>query len=225
MSATSRLALLLTTFFLGCALLLSRDAVAHPHVWVTYETTVLYDKETIIGFDHVWTFDDMYTQMAIEGLDKNGDGKYSREELAELADVNMQGLKDFDYFTFAKLGDKDLKISGPKDHWLEHDGKMLRLHFRLLLEQPVLAEAKGFTFAVYDPSFFIAFEPEQTDAVKLAAGAPAGCKAVINEPRPDQNSDDLKQKLLNDAFAQQLGQTTNIGGGFTKTISVHCAKS
>lgn len=225
MNAALRTAFLITGLVLGSASLLSRPAAAHPHVWVTYETTVVYDNGSIIGFDHVWTFDDMYTQMAIEGLDKNSDGTYSREELAELADVNMQGLKDFDYFTFAKLSDKDLKISGPKDHWLEHNGKMLRLHFRLLLDQPVLADASGFSFAIYDPSFFIAFEPEQTDAVKLAAGAPSGCKAVVNEPKPDQNSDDLKQKLLNDAFAQELGQTSNIGGGFTKTISIQCGKS
>lgn len=200
-------------------------ASAHPHVWVTYETTVVYDKGSIIGFDHVWTFDDAYTEMAIEGLDKNGDGKYSREELAELADVNMQGLKDFDYFTYAKLGDKDLKIAGPKEHWLVHNGKIMSLHFRLLLETPVPDTAKNFSFAVYDPSFFIAFEPEQTNAAKLAAGAPAGCKAVIKDPVPEENDEDLKQKLLNDAFAQKLGQTTNIGGGFTKTISVECGKS
>ncbi|MEQ1717665.1 MAG: DUF1007 family protein [Hyphomicrobium sp.] len=220
----SRLATLtiLTTLL---AMAPAAPAAAHPHVWVTYETTVVYDKGALIGFDHVWTFDDMYTSMAVQGLDKDGDGAYSRAELAELAEVNMQGLKDFDYFTYAKLGTTDVKISGPKDAWLEHKNGILSLHFRLPLEQPVLAEAEGFTFAVYDPSFFIAFEPEKTDAIKLAAGAPQGCKAAIVEPKPDANSEELKAQLLNDAFAQQLGQTTNIGGGFTKTISVTCAKS
>ena len=33
--------------------------------------------------------------MAVEGLDTNKDGKYSREELAELAKVNVTSLKDF----------------------------------------------------------------------------------------------------------------------------------
>lgn len=200
-------------------------AAAHPHVWVTYETTVAYENGSVVGFDHVWTFDDMYTTMAVEGLDKNGDGKYSREELAELADVNMQGLKDFDYFTFAKLGTTDLKLAPPKDAWLEHTGQVLRLHFRVPLAQPVLADAKGFSFAIYDPSFFIAFEPEQTGAVKLSAGAPDGCKAVMDAPPSDENAEELKRKLLDDAFAQQLGQSTNIGGGFTKTISIVCGHS
>lgn len=205
---------------------LAPHAMAHPHVWVTYESTVVYEKGSVIGFDHVWTFDDMYTQMAIEGLDKDNDGKYTREELAELAQVNIEGLKDFDYFTYAKLGETALKNAGPKDAWLEYTNGMLRLHFRVELAQPVLAEAEGFTFSVYDPSFFIAFEPEKDNAIKIAEGAPAGCKAAIIEPKPSEtNSEDLKQQLLNDAFAQELGQTTNIGGNFTKTISVSCAKS
>lgn len=224
MHMSHRRAVMLAAAALSLASL--QQAAAHPHVWVTYESTVVYDKGSIIGLDHVWTFDDMYTQMAIEGLDKNNDGTYSREELAELTDVNMQGLKDFDYFTFAKLGETAVKNAGPKDAWLEYANGMLRLHFRIELEQPVLAEAEGFTFSVYDPSFFIAFEPEKDNAIKIAEGAPAGCKAVIVEPKPTEtNSDDLKQQLLNDAFAQELGQTTNIGGSFTKTVSVSCGKS
>ena len=209
-----------------CALALSAlPALAHPHVWVTYQTTLVYEGGSLAGFDHVWTFDDMYTAMAVQGLDKNGDGNYTREELAELAEVNMQGLKDFDYFTYAKLGSAGVKIAGPKDAWLEYSNNILKLHFRLTLETPVLAEAEGFTVAVYDPSFFIAFEPEKADPVKLAEGAPEGCKAGFIVPKSDASSEELKAKLLNDAFAKELGQTMDVGSGFSKTISVSCAKS
>ena len=205
--------------------LLASAASAHPHVWVTYEATIVYDKGAISGLDHVWTFDDMYTVMAVEGLDKNKDGKYDREELAELAKVNMEGLKDFDYFTYARLGQTDLKFAPPQDAWLEHTNGILRLHFRMPLSQPVLAEADGFTFSIYDPSFFIAFDPEPANPVKLADGAPKGCKIGFLEPKKEANSEELKAQLLNDAFAQQLGQTTNIGAGFTRTVAVRCAKS
>lgn len=200
-------------------------AQAHPHVWITYETTVAYENGAVSGFDHVWTFDDMYTAMAIQGLDKNGDGVYSREELAELAEINMQGLKDFDYFTFAKIGTVEQKLAPPKDAWLEHKNGILTLHFRLPLEKPIPAETKDITFAVYDPTFFIAFEPEKTDPIKLAATAPQGCRTSIQQPKSDAATDDLKAQLLNDAFAQELGQSTNIGFGFTPTISISCEKS
>ena len=196
-------------------------ASAHPHVWVTYETTVVYENGAVTGVEHTWTFDDMYTAMAVEGLDKNHDGIYDRDELAELAKVNMDGLKDFDYFTFARLGASSLKFSGPSDAWLEHTNGVLHLHFKLALATPVLADAEGLTFSVYDPTFFIAFEPEKKDALKLS-GAPAGCAASFEDPNASKNAADTKK--LGDALAQQLGgQGMNLGQ--TPTVLVTCKKS
>lgn len=197
-------------------------AFAHPHVWVSVKTTVVYENASITGLRHAWTFDDMYAQMAIEGLDKNGDGKYDREELAELAKINMEGLKDFDYFTFARLSTQDLKFATPTDAWLEYTNNLLTLHFTLPLDQPVLAEAQGFTFQVYDPTFFIAFDMAKDDPVKLSEQAPQGCKAAIDAPK--DGNDQAQQ--LSDAFSEQLGEAAaNIGGSMARTVSVTCARS
>jgi ABC-type uncharacterized transport system substrate-binding protein len=95
-------------------------ARAHPHVWVTTETTVLYENGTIIGLRQKWSFDDFYTAMALQGLDTNNDGVYDRGELVELAKVNMDGLKEFGYFTTVKLSTEKLTFGAPKDFWLEH---------------------------------------------------------------------------------------------------------
>lgn len=221
-------------------------ANAHPHVWVTSEATVLYANGTTTGIQQAWTFDEMYTAQAIEGLDKNGDGKYDRQELQELAQVNIDGLKEFDYFTFAKLGDTPLKFKPPvDDYWLSYTDKgILTLHFTLPLEQPISADATGFNFAVYDASFFIAFDLAEKDPVKLGAGAPAGCKAAIHEP---DDTEDIQR--LNDAFSNALGAGTSgatgggapgdgpmsgvkTGGGVSaglspvgKTVVIQCAKS
>lgn len=201
-------------------------ARAHPHVWVTYETTIIYNQGAITGVGHVWTFDDMYTAMAVQGLDKNNDGKYDREELAELAKVNMDGLKDFDYFTFAKLGSTQLKLSPPQDAWLEHSNGILRLHFMLPLAQPVLADAEGFNFSIDDPSFFIAFEPEKTEALKLAS-APDGCTAAFVEPSADKAAADAAK--LGDAMAQELGKlmpdAAALNFSSAKTVTVSCKTS
>ena len=196
-------------------------ALAHPHMWVTYEMTVDYDQGTVTGVDHVWTFDDAYTAMALEGLDKNNDGKYDQSELGELLKVNMDGLKDFNYFTVAKLGSAELSFSPPTAAHLEYTNGILRLYFHLPLAKPVLADADGLSFAVFDPSYFIAFEPEKTDAVKLAA-APQGCTATIIDP--DATKNDEQAKRLGDAMAQQFGGAA-IGFGSYKTVAVSCKKS
>jgi ABC-type uncharacterized transport system substrate-binding protein len=170
---------------------------------------VLYTNGTITGTSRR-TFDEIYTATAIEGLDTNGDGKYDRKELSELAKVNIDGLKEFDYFTFAKLGDTPLKFKPPvDDYWLSYTDKgILTLHFTLPLEQPLSADATGFNFAIYDASFFIAFDLAANDPVKLGAGAPAGCKAAIHEP---DDTDDIQR--LNDAFSNALEAPAADGGG------------
>jgi ABC-type uncharacterized transport system substrate-binding protein len=204
------------------ALALAGNAQAHPHVWVTMKETVLYDKATITGLQQAWTFDELYTQQAIEGLDKNGDGKYDREELKELAQVNIDGLKEFSYFTFAKLGGTELKFKPPIDYWLDYSDKsILTLHFTLPLEQPVSAEAPGFNFAVFDSSYFIAFDFAEADPVKLGANAPAGCKTTIHEPPEDADT-----QKLNDAFAGAMSPegSVNLGSG-GKTVAIECARS
>jgi hypothetical protein len=60
----------------------------------------LAPNHQITGIRQAWTFDEFYTAMAVEGLDTNKDGVYSKEELAPLAKVNVESLKEFDYFTF-----------------------------------------------------------------------------------------------------------------------------
>lgn len=197
-----------------------QSAAAHPHVWVSVETTVVYDKGAISGFRHRWTFDELYTTMAVQGLDANNDGAYDRKELSELAQVNIDGLKDFDYFTQAKLGTQALKIGAPKDYWLEYKDGVLSLNFVLPLAQPVLAEADGFSFAVSDPSYFIAFDLAKEQPIRLSEGAPAGCQANIVAAEQDK----AELERLGQAFQKELGGAA-MGVGIAKSVAVSCPKS
>jgi ABC-type uncharacterized transport system substrate-binding protein len=42
---------------------------------------LLNPDRQIVGIRHAWTFDEFYSAMAVQGLDTNGDGVYSAEEL------------------------------------------------------------------------------------------------------------------------------------------------
>ena len=211
----------MTTALFALVVLPMGAARAHPHVWVTVKEEVIYEDGAITGLRQSWTFDEYYTEMAIEGLDKNGDGKYDREELKELAQVNIDGLKEFDYFTYAKAGDKDLKFKPPVDYWLEHSDKgILTLHMTSPLQEPVRAGTSDFTFSVFDSSFYIAFDLAEDDAVKLGAGAPEGCKAKVQEPPED---DDIE--TLNQAFSSVLGSGGTVDIGKTRRVAVECSRS
>ena len=107
-------------------------ALAHPHVWVTMKSTVVYAPDgTVIGVRHAWTFDDMFSAFATQGLETKQKGVFSREELQPLAKVNVDSLKEYDYFTYAKANGKKVTFVDPADYYLDFDSKeaVLTLHF------------------------------------------------------------------------------------------------
>ena len=70
-------------------------AQAHPHVWVSMRSDIVFTDDGLIkGVNIEWVFDDNYTQMAIDGLDTDGDGVYSQTELDPLTKENINSLKD-----------------------------------------------------------------------------------------------------------------------------------
>ncbi|HZD61672.1 MAG TPA: DUF1007 family protein, partial [Xanthobacteraceae bacterium] len=75
-------------------------ASAHPHVWITVKSELVYAPDgSVTGVRHAWTFDDMFSVFALQGLDSKKKGEYTREELAPLAEVNVTSLKEYDFFT------------------------------------------------------------------------------------------------------------------------------
>ena len=93
---------------------------------------ILNADHQITGVRHSWTFDEFYSAMAVQGLDTNGDGVFSAEELKPLAEVNIKSLKDFDYFTFVHIGDGDnLPLKPPENYSLDYDKGLLTLHLTL----------------------------------------------------------------------------------------------
>ncbi len=155
-------------------------ALSHPHVAATVRSEIVFGKDgAIAGIRYAWSFDEFFSAMATEGMDTNKDGIYSREELAELAKVNVETLKESEYFTFGKSGEGKLEFGEPTDYWLEFKDKVLTLFFTLPVKGG--AQKGGVSLDVYDPSYYVAFSFANDNAVKLV-GAPANCKFEVRRP-------------------------------------------
>ena len=122
----------------------AKQAEAHPHVWITATSELVYAPDgSITGVRHAWTFDDMFSTYALQGLETKVKGVYSREELAPLAQTNVESLKEFAYFTFAKADGKKEKFQEPVDYFLDYKDEALTLHFTLPLKTPVKTKIAG----------------------------------------------------------------------------------
>ncbi len=95
------------------------SAIAHPHVWVGTQSKAIFENGTLTGLRYTWLFDEMYTASAIDGLDKNNDGKVDGPELEELTKINIEGLKEFEYFTTATMAGAPVLFGDPKDYSME----------------------------------------------------------------------------------------------------------
>jgi ABC-type uncharacterized transport system substrate-binding protein len=193
-------------------------ADAHPHVWVTVETEILDDgQQNVAGFRHKWTFDESYSSFAIQGMDKNNDGVYDREELTELAEVNVTSLKEFGFFTFPQIAGQRVECDQPKDYWLEHKDGMLTLHFTLPLKEPApKAKRKEFHFAVYDPSFYVGFGFAKEQPVRMAAGH-SECRAEISKP-----GEQAPAKTPGEFAFSQNDQLMSLGTTYGETVRLKC---
>ncbi len=193
-------------------------AFAHPHVWVTVKSEIVYAPDgSVTGVRHAWTFDDMFSTFALQGLESKKKGEFTREELAPLAEVNITSLKEFDFFTYAKVGGKKVAFDEPQKgkYWLDYKDATLTLNFTLLLKKPV--KAKDFNIEIYDPTYFVDFSMAEKDPIALA-GAPAGCKVSVWKPT---EANLTQSKKLNEAYFNQL-DASNYGSQFSNKIAVKC---
>jgi ABC-type uncharacterized transport system substrate-binding protein len=200
--------------------LAATPASAHPHVWVTVKSELIFSPDgAVTGVRHAWTFDDMFSVFATQGIEAKKKGEFTREELAPLAEVNVTSLKEYDFFTEAMADGKKLEFNEPPaGYYLDFNPKdtVLTLHFTLPLKSPV--KAKDLSIEIFDREFFVDFSFARKDPAKLS-GAPAKCKLAVG--RPAEMGAAISQQL------SQLGRDEKntsllLGAEFANKISVKC---
>jgi ABC-type uncharacterized transport system substrate-binding protein len=198
-------------------LVVAVPAWAHPHVWVTMRTELVYAPDgKITGIRHAWSFDDMFSTFATQGLESKEKGKFTREELAPLAKVNVESLKEFDYFTYATADGKKAELAEPAPgYWLDYANEVLTLNFTLPFKKPV--SVKELKVEIYDPTIFVDFSFAKEKPAQLV-GAPK-CKLDVVLPREMSFAEGKK---LSEIPADQPNTTMAWGAQFASRLLVHC---
>ncbi|GEM_PF-306391 len=196
----------------------AKAAAAHPHVWVTARAQVIFDaRGEIEAIRNTWTFDEMYSAFVTQGQGKEGQ-LLTKEELAPLAKSNVESLAEFDFFTYAKAANQKVEFEAPTDYSLEErEDKLVVLRFTLPLKTPASAN-KAFSFQVYDPTYFVAFEFDKDNPVSMG-GAPKGCSINILGSNPLAAED---AKKLSESFFSGLSPGYNFGVKLASRVIVAC---
>jgi ABC-type uncharacterized transport system substrate-binding protein len=196
---------------LACA----SPARAHPHVWATVVSELICAPDgSVTGIRHHWTFDDMFSVFAVQGLQSKEKGKFTRAELAPLAKDSLDSMKDDGYFTYATVDGAKVPLADPppSDYWIDYKDAIVTLNFTLPFKTPV--KAKDLKIEVYDPSYFIAVTLAKQNPVKLV-GAPAGCKVAFEYPRE-------MTYALGKMLSNETNPSSQWGANFANKITVTC---
>jgi ABC-type uncharacterized transport system substrate-binding protein len=216
------MSLFLRGWGLSCALfaqiLLPSLAFAHPHVWVTMRSQISFSADgNVTGVTHDWVFDEMYSAFATQGLGKPGE-LVKREDFAPLAKENAGQLAEIGYFTVVKIGGKQVDFGNVTDYWMEErPDHLVAFHVYLPLKTPE-PPGKYLTMMVSDPEFFVDFEFDDNDPVKLN-DPPAGCSLSMTHPKPLDVED---SKKLSESFFTNLSPGAGFGFKLASRAIVAC---
>lgn len=201
----------------------SSAALAHPHVWVDMQSTIVFTDEGLIkGVDVEWTFDDAYAQVALDGLDVNKDGFYSQAELAPLTRENIDSLKSYEYFTVMRANGEQLKIADVTDAGQIYSSDKLSLHFQVPLATPLDPRKSKFMLKVYDPEFFIDFEYPKQDGADVSGNMPRQCTLDVKPVPTDAELEQTRLMLSTKGKDWKPENNEDFGAAFAQAVSIDC---
>ncbi|HME86311.1 MAG TPA: DUF1007 family protein [Roseiarcus sp.] len=203
---------------LALAVATATPASAHPHVWITVKSQIAFTADgKVSAVVHDWVFDEMYSAFATQGLAKSGE-LVKREQFAPLAQENAGSLAEIGYFTTLKIGGKPVEFGSVTDYWMEErPDHLVEFHVTLPLKTPSPL-AKFVTLRVADPEYFIDFEFDDKNPVKLLS-PPPGCSASVAKPKPLEEADKTK---LTESFFTNLSPGTNFGFKMASSAIIAC---
>lgn len=205
---------------LPLALAMPGPAHAHPHVWIENRSDLVLDEAgRIVAINVEWKFDEMYSLVAVEGLDANSDGIYQADEIQSLAQENIEALKEYDYFVYAKVNGEKISYGEVTEYGNLFSGGVLTLYFRVPLASPVDPTKAEFTFSIYDPSYYIAIDLVEPDPVEIVGTLAPSCRIEIGKSVAEAQDFQYSEEF----WAQEANE--GMGAMFAQPVKLRCAES
>lgn len=178
---------------LACALLgLVGAASAHPHIFIDAKAVLSFNAAgEFTGIRHAWTFDSAFSVWQVQGLDTDGDGITTSEEMQELADENLAGLSEYGFYTSAGEGDAALGFVPDGRARFDYDNTRSTLTFAIQPERPYRINDQ-LEIAIADPEYYVAITLRGLEDV-TTEGMPDSCSLHLDPPR--ELDPDLRARL------------------------------
>ena len=224
MTVLSKKQIALSSGLIAAAALFSQPVSAHPHVYSDMRSDIILDEHGRAIAVHVeWIFDPGYTEAATEGMDADKDGIYTAAELQPVVTENINALKEYRYFMAAKANGKDIPYADVTEYGQRiNDQGRLSMTFVVPFATPVDLTTADFTYKIYDPDFFIAYDYIKGETVTAIGNLPKGCVINVGTVAFDESIEQTKKELADKPADWQPEQPQDFGSLFAQPVSVSC---
>ena len=196
---------------------LSFAAAAHPHSFISMKTELVADDAQISGLKMRWTMDEI---TSADLLYDAGDAKPGDEIWKKLAAEVMANVLGQHYFTeFWHNGQKVKFLNRPTTYGMARDGHQAVLTFILPLAQPQPLTGQKYTFATFDPSYYVDMSYAEDRDVTLPAALQKRCSIAVHTPKPSDETLNFAIALdKDDAPPEDM----ELGKQFAQQVTVKC---
>jgi len=214
----SQLLAMATLFVITLAVLPERIQ-AHPHVWIELETRPVMDSANRVkGLEVYWLFDLFYTAFVVKEMRTEGFG-IDEEKLLALGRSNLENLRPFDYFTDLRLDGGKLEIATVERFETGFEAGKLWMRFIVPLAEPIDPRTGRFSYAVFDPTYYIDIAYAEPAQARLDDALAADCRANVEEAAPTSEAISLAQALDRGATGPET-----LGEMFAQRVRLECSQ-
>lgn len=206
-------------------LFLPGAALAHPHIFVDAQVTVLFNSQGAAeALALRWTYDDMFSLLLTQeiNVDPDADGILTEDERRQLRDFVTDWPPGYSGDLFAQVAETDVTFGPPQDHDVHmQDGRVVETLVRPLSEPVALTSPMA--IQVYDPGFYTAYDMDRN----VGFSGQSGCSAQY-QAADIVAANELVESLLLGRAASDVGPEEDfpqVGHAYADTIWVSCDPS
>jgi ABC-type uncharacterized transport system substrate-binding protein len=170
------------TLLLGILFLVATTAYAHPHVFITNRSFIVFEGATLVRMNLEWTFDELFSSTIITDFDANKNGRFEAGEVSELKIGAFDNLARFHYFTSIVLDGKPQTLHAIEDFKPSISGGKLIYRFSIPIGVVVKqGETRNLGITLYDDSYYSAFAKMGAENVILSKAEGVECRVSIDK--------------------------------------------
>lgn len=195
----------------------AQQAAAHPHSFISLKTEIVSEAGQITALKMRWKMDEITSADLLYDAGSAAPGSPVWKKLAAEVMANVIGQH---YFTeFWHNGQKVKFAATPQDYALAREGHQAVLTFTLPLAHPQKAQGERYTFATFDPTYYVAMSYDAPRDVTLGQGLRERCKVAVKTPQPDVA---VQRFALSLDKADAPPEDMDLGKQFAQQVTLQC---